>query len=728
MLENSFLEILNMSFTGSIVILFVLLARLLLKKAPTIFSYALWSVVLFRLVCPFSFESMFSLLPTKASPIAQNIVYMQTPTIDTGLAIINDAVNELLPTATPAASVNPLHIWVIIGSMIWVIGIIFLLSYSLGTLLQLKKRLKTATSFQDNIFLSDKIETAFVLGALHPKIYLPDHLTDGQREHILLHEQTHIKRFDHLVKLLSFFVLCLHWFNPLAWVAFFASSKDMEMSCDDAVVKKLGSDIKKDYSTSLLTLATGKRIVGGTPLAFGESDTKGRIKNVLSYKKPAFWVILMATVAVICFIVGLISNPKNEDIAFAGVNAVILEIDKNNQSMTVEGIDENSVIGDRCIVTWEKDALITLATSSKPMQLSIDDFSVGDSIVLFIGEVQESYPTRATASSIQLQPNGARELGDLRPMVMINGALYLDTGNESPMGAANQVDGTIKTNVSPNKKPAEHEQSNFGFVGSEYVIGDGFVQVNIDGKWIVFELEKQDVPTAEYAIARLDKNGVLSWGTATNVQLAQDILMNALVKSAAWEGVDVATLKEYFLIRQTFPKTDEVHDYYAYLLPDGTAVLQSGVAGQYSVLSESLYTQLVSSFNSTKGLFFWVKPDESLQVIGETAAAVWLKSFMRVDTPAESRISDYAITDVTVIVGDPKQDVKWEDMAYQYIVQVTYDITTVTEQYFAPGDGISGKGTFQNLFRELCVKIKSDDGGGYYIVSVGTGGAVQEFD
>lgn len=389
MLENSFLEILNMSFTGSIAILFVLLARLLLKKAPKIFSYALWSVVLFRLSCPFSFESVFSVLPTKSNPIAQDI---------------NNTVNDLLPAATPNASINPIQFWLFIGSMVWMVGIVFMLGYSLLSLLSFRKKLENAISYKNNVFLSDKIDTAFVFGALRPKIYLPDSLTDGQREHILLHEQTHIKRFDHLVKLLSFFVLCLHWFNPLAWVAFFASSKDMEMACDEAVVKKLGSDIKKDYSSSLLTLATGRRIAGGTPLAFGEGDTKGRIKNVLSYKKPAIWVILVAAVAVICVIVGLISNPKDEDTAFAGVNAVILEIDKNNQNMTVEGIDENSVIGDRCIVTWEEDALITLATSSRPMPLSIDDFSVGDHVVLFIGEVQESYPTRAKATAIQLQP------------------------------------------------------------------------------------------------------------------------------------------------------------------------------------------------------------------------------------------------------------------------------------------------------------------------------------
>lgn len=517
MLENAFLEILNMSFTGSIVILFVLLARLLLKKAPKIFSYVLWSVVLFRLICPFSFESVFSLLPTKASPFAQNMVYSQTPKADdTGVVIINNAVNEIPPAAIPAASTNPLQIWVLIGSLIWMVGVIFLLSYALVTLLQLKKRLKTATSFQDNIFLSDKIDTAFVFGVLRPRIYLPDSLTDGQREHILLHEQIHIKRFDHLIKLLSFFVLCLHWFNPLAWIAFFASSKDMEMSCDEAVVRKLGSDIKKDYSTSLLVLATDRRVIGSTPLAFGEGDTKERIKNVLRYKKPAFWVVAVAIVGVLCVIMALMSNPKD-----------------------------------------------TPADS-----------------------------TRATVSNIQLQPGGADMLWDLPPMIMINSQLYLDSGKEGPLGAATSIDGTIKTTVDGQKKPSEHEQSNFGLVGSAYVIGDGFVQVNMDDKWFIFEPEQQEAPLVEYAIARLVKNGMLSWGTATNEQLAQDIIMDVLVKSAAWDGVDIATLEDYYLIRQTFPESNEVHDYYAYRLPDGTAVLQAGTKGRYSILSEELYESL----------------------------------------------------------------------------------------------------------------------------------------
>jgi len=404
MLEKIFLQILNMSFTASFVILFVLMARLLLKKSPKILSYTLWGVVLFRLIYPFSFESVFSLLPAKTNPISQDIIYATIPTIDTGIPAINHTVNQLLPAATPTASVNPLQIWIFIGTMVWLLGIAILLIYSIVSLMKLQKRLKNAVHEKDNIYLAEHLDTPFVMGIVHPKIYLPNTLADKEIEYILLHEQMHIRRFDHVVKILSFFVLCLHWFNPFVWVAFFVSAKDMEMSCDEAVIKQLGNDVKKEYSSSLLTLATGRRIIGGTPLAFGEGDTKGRIKNVLNYKKPAFWVIVVSVAAVLCLSTALMTNPKDKEIGFSGVNAVILEIDKENQTMTVKGIDENSVIGDKCILTWEADPFVTVATNSKPMRLSLDDFSVGDYVVIFIGEVQESHPTRAKATTIQLQP------------------------------------------------------------------------------------------------------------------------------------------------------------------------------------------------------------------------------------------------------------------------------------------------------------------------------------
>mgnify|MGYP000913796721 CR=1 FL=1 len=310
MFEKIFLQILNMSFTASFVIILVLIARLLLKKSPKGLSYALWGVVLFRLICPFSFESMFSLLPAKINPISQDIVYAPIPTIDTGIPAINHTVNQLLPAATPAASVNPLQIWVFIGTMVWLLGMAILLIYSIVSLVKLQMRLKNAVHEKDNIYLAEHLDTPFVMGIIRPKIYLPASLTEREKRYILLHEQMHIRRFDHVIKIVSFFVLCLHWFNPLVWIAFFISGKDMEMSCDEAVIKQLGSNVKKEYSSSLLTLATGRRIIGGSPLAFGEGDTKGRIKNVLNYKKPAFWVLITSFLIVVVLGFGLATNQK----------------------------------------------------------------------------------------------------------------------------------------------------------------------------------------------------------------------------------------------------------------------------------------------------------------------------------------------------------------------------------------------------------------------------------
>lgn len=309
MLSRLFLQILNMSFTASFVILFVLAARLLLKKAPKLFSYALWSVVLFRLICPFSFESVLSILPAKVNPISQDIVYAAVPRVDTGIAAINHAVNASLPAATPYASINPLQGWVFLGTALWLAGIAVLLSYSVASLLTLQKRLKGAVCESGHIYIAKRLDTPFVIGILRPRVYLPASLSAEEKNYILLHEQIHIRHWDHLLKPLFFCVLCLHWFNPLVWAAFFAGTRDMEMACDEAVIRKLGNGLKKDYSASLLALATGRRIVGGTPLAFGEGDTRARIKNVLNYKRPAFWTAALALGVLVCIGVGLIANP-----------------------------------------------------------------------------------------------------------------------------------------------------------------------------------------------------------------------------------------------------------------------------------------------------------------------------------------------------------------------------------------------------------------------------------
>ncbi|MCQ1530419.1 M56 family metallopeptidase [Lutispora saccharofermentans] len=309
-MDKLFLQILNMNITAGYVILFVIAARLLLKKAPKIFSYALWSVVLFRLICPFSFESMFSLMPINTQTVPHNIMYSQAPQIHSGIAAIDQAANNSLPAPAVGVSANPLQVWIALGEAVWLFGIAALLIYSAYTAVRLRNKLKPAKRIYDNIYEMDGIKSPFVFGVLKPKIYLPPILSENDRAYIIKHEQIHIKRLDYIIKPFAFLVLCIHWFNPLVWIAFFLMEEDMELSCDESVIKQMGSEIKKSYSASLLSLSTGRRTARGCPLAFGENNTKGRIKNILNYKKPAFWVIIVAIIAVAAICIGLMTDPQ----------------------------------------------------------------------------------------------------------------------------------------------------------------------------------------------------------------------------------------------------------------------------------------------------------------------------------------------------------------------------------------------------------------------------------
>ena len=348
-MEQLFLRILNMSLTAGITILAVLIIRFMLKRAPKIFSYALWTVVLFRLLCPFSFSSAVSLLGILRAPqaeqgkieyIPENIGLMEQPEVNLPVPAVENAVNESLPAANIGASVNPMQIVTYIGACVWVLGIIVMLVYGVVTYIKLRRRLKTAVHERDNIFISPDISTPFVCGILAPKIYLPRTLGDEEKQYILLHEQIHIRRGDYILRIIGFFALCLHWFNPLVWIAFFISGKDMEMSCDEAVIRKVGSGVKKEYSASLLALASGRKIVTGIPLAFGEGETGSRIKNILKYKKPA--KIAAAAIAAVCIlaVIALAANPGH-----MGVEDNEASLSNDEVSEVYYGVVSNEDVG-----------------------------------------------------------------------------------------------------------------------------------------------------------------------------------------------------------------------------------------------------------------------------------------------------------------------------------------------------------------------------------------------
>lgn len=318
-MDRIFLTILNMSTTVCFVILAVLVVRALLKKAPKIFSYMLWIVVLFRLICPVSFESNFGIILNNTpiqldSEIAPRTEQTSMNKISGSSTIANVEENELYKTEEPQiASVNKNtksnnSLLFKIAEFIWVGGIIILIGYSLSSLYQLKKTLRDAKQVDSHIYEKENLKTPFVLKVVKPNIYLPTGLLDEEKEYILAHEHMHINRKDHIVKLISFCVLIIHWMNPLVWLSFFLMTKDMEMSCDEAVLEKFGAGIKKEYSTSLLNMALEKRMITGTPLAFRKGNVKERIRNILQYKKLGKGLLLICAEIVLCAIVFFATN------------------------------------------------------------------------------------------------------------------------------------------------------------------------------------------------------------------------------------------------------------------------------------------------------------------------------------------------------------------------------------------------------------------------------------
>ena len=311
MLQELFIDIVNMSLTAVPIILVVLLARMVLKFVPKTVSYALWAVVFFRLLCPFSFEMSFSLVPAQLT--SGGVIESYADSYIGEVEVYEQGSTEYDVTLEQGAKQAKTfgEVFVPILSSVWITGIVAIVSYSLWCLAQLKRRLMGSVHYKGNVYLADHIESPFVLGFVKPKIYLPSTMRESEYTYTILHEIYHIKRKDHVVKLIAFTALCIHWFNPLVWLAFGLVMTDMEMSCDEAVLRQIGESAKAEYSISLLGFATGKRYAPAAFLAFGEVNPKARIKNVLKWKKPvAIFSVFAATLAVFVGVLCL-ANPKN---------------------------------------------------------------------------------------------------------------------------------------------------------------------------------------------------------------------------------------------------------------------------------------------------------------------------------------------------------------------------------------------------------------------------------
>ena len=380
-----FLKTLNMSIAASWLILAVVLLRFILKKAPKWVAVLLWGIVALRLVVPFSFESALSLIPSAETFNAHNIQY-ETPAINSGIPAVNNAVNPVLgETFAPnsVGSINPLYIWTLVVSAIWLVGIAAMLLYAVISYVRVRRSVAERVPYKENIFLCDHMKSPFILGLVRPKIYLPSNMDTMAMEPVIAHEKAHLARRDHWWKPLGFLILTVHWFNPLCWIAYVLLCRDIEMACDEKVIRQIDLAGKKQYSMALLECSTGRRPVTICPLAFGEIGVKERVKNVLNYKKPAFWIIAGAVIACAVVAVCFATNPK-------------------------QGVPREQHILQARITEVKENALLVTPAEGSPELSSSDLFhvsaanlppspepQVGDILeITYDGSILESYPAQ----------------------------------------------------------------------------------------------------------------------------------------------------------------------------------------------------------------------------------------------------------------------------------------------------------------------------------------------
>ena len=310
-----FLKLLNLSISASWLVLAVLVLRLISKRSPKWVNVLLWGIVALRLVLPFSIESALSLIPSAETVSPAAVQFAPAPTITSGVSVIDNAVNPSLSehfAAVPTASVNPLYVWTEIAGWVWLIGLGAMLLYALVSYLRLRRRVSVSLPIRDHIYLCDAISSPFILGVVKPHIYLPSGLDEVQRQNVLAHEQAHLARRDHWWKPLGFALLAVYWFNPVLWLAYTLLCRDIELACDERVIRTMDESAVKTYSTVLLACSMPRKAVITCPLAFGEVGVKERVRNALHYKKPAFWVVAASVAVCVVVAVCFLTNPPTD--------------------------------------------------------------------------------------------------------------------------------------------------------------------------------------------------------------------------------------------------------------------------------------------------------------------------------------------------------------------------------------------------------------------------------
>lgn len=436
------LRVVNLSISASWLVLAVLLLRAALRRAPKWSAVLLWGVVALRLLCPFSVKSPLSLIPS-AETIPLDIEMEAEPAIDTGITAVNRVLNPVVSelfTPDPTASVNPLQLFLPAAGLVWLIGMALLLLYMAVSYFSLRRRVADAVLYRDNAFRSENIAVPFVLGFFAPKIYLPHETQPEAAEHILAHEQTHIRRRDHWWKLLGFLLLTVHWFNPVMWLAYILLCRDIELACDESVIATLDNERRADYTRALVECSAGRRLSFACPPAFGEVGVKERVRSVMNYKKPTLWLIILSIAVCVAAALCFLTEPSGTSLAGWTIDEVSMPaVLREVRSLTV-GSNGDFVYCDRQERDRILDAMSKIKIARTPVSRSRDEarcrsysVTVNDNITLYFADdfsglwvdngVKPSYSYRI------VNPETAAELFDINNTAE-SGDFYLTVGAE----------------------------------------------------------------------------------------------------------------------------------------------------------------------------------------------------------------------------------------------------------------------------------------------------------
>ena len=512
-----FLKLLNMSICAGWLALAVLLLRPLLKKAPKWVSVLLWGIVALRLILPISIESALSLIPS-AQTIPMDIALSPAPAVDTGVNVLDKALNPIFSQSapTPGASVNPMQIFVAVGANVWLLGVIAMTLYAALSYLRVRRRVRAAVRLRENIYQSEYVDSPFVLGFFRPRIYLPFRMDEQDMAHVLAHEQAHICRKDHWWKPLGFLLLTLYWFNPLLWLGYILLCRDIELACDEKVIKLLGNHQQADYAQALLSCSIRRRSIAACPLAFGEVGVKERVKSIMKYKKPAFWIIIVAIVICAVVAVCFLTDPVEEDSSQSGSISFQQEDETPSTDADADGKDLQSptqpedpasetVIFVAEVLEVQAGFYLVKPGDGWPiegtdiLEVPVQNIApspepqVGDHVIIKSDPtVMEVYPPRLS-NPIRITLVSPPDLS-LSRMIRFNGKLYTDTGKE---GVSKHDTGIavllIDSVTEADQIPQDNTQANFGApMETSFHAGaiENTIEVCIDGSWWIFATEE----------------------------------------------------------------------------------------------------------------------------------------------------------------------------------------------------------------------------------------------